>query len=88
MFVSAIIVAPLIFIYVLQTGKTKEIENKDIPHIASGIYYIHPAILMISAKILPQEANVVFYQFPFIIITTVFITFLIIHVNKTVKIFL
>ncbi|MDR2123050.1 MAG: acyltransferase family protein [Flavobacteriaceae bacterium] len=88
LFISSLFVAPVIFIYLLQTGKVQETKNKDIPHVAAGIYYIHPAVLMISTKVLPLETNIVFYQFPFVVIVSLFMTFLIIHVNKTVKIFL
>ncbi len=88
MFFTTLIVSPFLFIYVLQTGKMQVMNDKDIPHIASGIYYIHPAIIMISSKVLPQEGNIIFYQFPFIVIMAIFTTFVIIKVNKTIKIFL
>ncbi len=82
-YISLIILCPILMIFVLQNSKKKAIMNDDIGQLSSAIFFIHPAILFLIHIPVPN-----IFILPFVIISSVFLSFAIIQANKSLKIFL
>lgn len=82
-YISLIVICPALMIFVLQNSKKKLVINEDIGQLSSAIFFIHPAVLfLIDIPVLNL------FKLPFVIITSIFISFAIIQANKSLKIFL
>lgn len=82
-YLSLIIVCPLLMIFVLQNSRKKAAKNDDIGQLSSAIFFIHPVVLfLIDIPVLNA------FKLPFVIIASIFFSFAIIQANKSLKIFL
>lgn len=82
-YLSLIVICPLLMIFVLQHSKKETRVNDDIGQLSSAIFFIHPAILFLIDI---PAFNV--FKLPFVIIASIFFSFAIIQANKSLKIFL
>lgn len=82
-YLSLIILCPILMISVLQHSKKKIVINDDIGQLSSAIFFIHPAVLFLIDI---PVSNI--FILPFVIIASVFLSFAIIQANKSLKIFL
>ncbi|SHF72273.1 acyltransferase family protein [Dysgonomonas macrotermitis] len=85
LYFSFFLICPALFIYFLINGKMgKDTSNGVIPLLSSAVFYIHPIIIRWTALLFDIDV----ITFPYVVITTFIIAYLIIQVNKTIKIFL
>ncbi|QIK61337.1 acyltransferase family protein [Dysgonomonas sp. HDW5A] len=82
-YLSLFITCPAIIILILQNSTMKILKNDDIGQLSSAIFFIHPAILFLIHIPVPN-----IFILPFVIISSVFLSFAIIQANKSLKIFL
>lgn len=82
-YISLIVICPLLMIFILQNSKKRTVMSDDIGQLSSAIFFIHPAILFLIDIPGPN-----IFKLPFVVITSIFISFAIIQANKSFKIFL
>ncbi|WP_128331984.1 acyltransferase family protein [Apibacter sp. HY039] len=88
-YLSAFILCPLIFILLLNKGKIKTVDKEyKLNDLSSAIYYIHPAILLLTNRLISIDNQNLIYWLPFLVITIIFFSFTITGVNKIFKFFL
>ncbi|MDU1890501.1 MAG: acyltransferase family protein [Dysgonomonas sp.] len=87
MFLSILIVCPAISMFVLRHSTYKP-ESRYVNYLgslSSAIYFVHLYVIY-TLSIFPDKLLI--YRFPFIVLVSIFVSIILIFVNKRVKIFL
>lgn len=83
---SLLVLCPALFILVLQYSKTGNTDKSIdiISQLSTAVYYVHPMVIRWTALLFAIDI----VSFPYIVIASFIVAYLVIQVNKTFKIFL
>lgn len=84
--ISLIVICPVLCLLVLIYSKEKKVCDDFFGQLSSCIYYIHPMVIG-CASFFPAEINM-FLKLPLVMFIILMMSFVIIEINKKIKIFL
>lgn len=82
-YLSLFIICPIALLFCINHSKYSS-QKSDINHLSSAVYFIHVFVIKIASMLYVPSL----YVFPFIVLFSVLLSFLIIYVNKFLRIFL